>query len=192
MSCSPLTILNPARFPEHGAVGVHVRMAHKIRVPLYRRSVNCSTPRVRPIRYTVSTALHENTSFDGFVLRPVRRASRCSTPGVLHGFLSDTAVFNHRSIAPTSRRSSRGAAREQHDGERRDGAGLRGDHDLASPPEGSSTARRHRHHLCDRLPARSRAAYRLAARDIAHEQYGWEQLWRSCARSSEPNSGLVN
>ena len=54
-------------------------MAHKIRVPLYRRLRDLLDATGKTYSVYVSTALHENTSFDGsFVVRS-RSCSRSST-----------------------------------------------------------------------------------------------------------------
>ena len=71
-------------------------MAHKIRVPLYRRLRDLLEGTGRSYSVYVSTALHENTSFDdAFVIRFKELLSIFNGQIYFMGYLSDTAVFNH-------------------------------------------------------------------------------------------------
>ena len=71
-------------------------MAHKIRVPLYRRLRDLLEATGQSYSVYVSTALHENTSFDGsFVVRFEELQSIFNGQVYFMGYLSDTAVFNH-------------------------------------------------------------------------------------------------
>ena len=71
-------------------------MAHKIRVPLYRRLRDLLDATGKSYSVYVSTALHENTSFDGsFVVRFEELQSIFNGQVYFMGYLSDTAVFNH-------------------------------------------------------------------------------------------------
>jgi hypothetical protein len=92
----PGTILNPQRF-QHTDLSVFTfGMAHKIRVPLYRRLRDLLEATGRSYSVYVSTALHENTSFDGsFVVRFEELQSIFNGQVYFMGYLSDTAVFNH-------------------------------------------------------------------------------------------------
>src|SRR5262245_839586 len=66
----PGTILNPQRFQRTELSVFTFGMAHKIRVPLYRKLHELLEATGRSYAVYVSTALHENTSFDGsFVVR---------------------------------------------------------------------------------------------------------------------------
>ena len=71
-------------------------MAHKIRVPLYRRLRDLLEATGKTYSVYVSTALHENTSFDdSFVVRFEELQSIFNGRIYFMGYLSDTAVFNH-------------------------------------------------------------------------------------------------
>ena len=71
-------------------------MAHKIRVPLYRRLQQLLEATGKTYSVYVSTALHENTSFDGsFVVTFEELQSIFNGQVYFMGYLSDTAVFNH-------------------------------------------------------------------------------------------------
>ena len=71
-------------------------MAHKIRVPLYRRLRDLLEATGKTYSVFVSTALHENTSFDdSFVVRFEELQSIFNGRVYFMGYLSDTAVFNH-------------------------------------------------------------------------------------------------
>ena len=71
-------------------------MAHKIRVPLYRRLRDLLDATGKTYSVFVSTALHENTSFDdSFVVRFEELQGIFNGQVYFMGYLSDTAVFNH-------------------------------------------------------------------------------------------------
>jgi hypothetical protein len=92
----PGTILNPQRFQPTELSVFTFGMAHKIRVPLYRRLRDLLEATGRSYSVYVSTALHENTSFDGsFVVRFEELQSIFNGQVYFMGYLSDTAVFNH-------------------------------------------------------------------------------------------------
>jgi hypothetical protein len=92
----PGTILNPQRFQRTDLSVFTFGMAHKIRVPLYRRLRELLDATGRSYSVYVSTALHENTSFDGsFVVRFEELQSIFGGQVYFLGYLSDTAVFNH-------------------------------------------------------------------------------------------------
>src|SRR5688572_22523405 len=92
----PGTILNPQRFQSTELSVFTFGMAHKIRVPLYRRLCDLLEATGRTYSVFVSTALHENTSFDdSFVVRFEELQSIFNGQVYFMGYLSDTAVFNH-------------------------------------------------------------------------------------------------
>src|SRR5215208_4784472 len=92
----PGTILNPQRFQRTELSVFTFGMAHKIRVPLYRRLHDLLEVTGQSYSVYVSTALHENTSFDGsFVVRFEELQSIFNGQVYFMGYLSDTAVFNH-------------------------------------------------------------------------------------------------
>ena len=71
-------------------------MAHKIRVPLYRRLHGLLEATGKSYSVYVSTALHENTSFDeSFIVRFEELQTIFGEQVYFMGYLSDTAVFNH-------------------------------------------------------------------------------------------------
>jgi hypothetical protein len=92
----PGTLLNPQRFEQTEISIFTFGMAHKIRVPLYRRLRDLLEATGKDYSIYVSTALHENTSFDGsFVVRFEELQSIFNGRVYFMGYLSDTAVFNH-------------------------------------------------------------------------------------------------
>jgi hypothetical protein len=92
----PGTILSPQRFERTELSVFTFGMAHKIRVPLYRRLRDLLEATGRSYSMYVSTALHENTSFDGsFVVRFEELQSIFNGQVYFMGYLSDTAVYNH-------------------------------------------------------------------------------------------------
>lgn len=91
----PGTILSPQRFQRSELSVFTFGMAHKIRVPLYRRLQELLAATGRSYSVFVSTALHENTSFDGsFVVRFEELQSIFGGNVYFMGYLSDTAVYN--------------------------------------------------------------------------------------------------
>lgn len=92
----PGTILNPQRFHQTELSVFTFGMAHKIRVPFYRRLRDLLDATGRTYSVFVSTALHENTSFDdSFVVRFEELQSIFDGQVYFMGYLSDTAVYNH-------------------------------------------------------------------------------------------------
>ncbi len=92
----PGTILNAKRFEETELAIFTFGMAHKIRVPLYRKLRELLDGTGRSYSVYVSTALHENTSFDGsFVVTFEELQSIFDERIYFMGYLSDTAVYNH-------------------------------------------------------------------------------------------------
>ena len=130
-------------------------MAHKIRVPLCRRLRDLLEATGKSYSVCMSTALHENTSFDGsFVVRFEELQALFNGQVYFMGYLSDTAVFNHLVDCTFLAFFEEGPSREQHDGERRDGMWLRGDHQprraFAGRPR--SPDQRHRHQQVREAP----------------------------------------
>jgi len=177
----PGTILNPARFQNTELSVFTFGMAHKIRVPLYRRLRDLLEATGKTYSVYVSTALHENTSFDGsFVVTFEELQAIFNGQVYFMGYLSDTAVFNHlldcTYLAAFFEKGLRAnnttvnAAMEQ-------GCAV-----ITNLDEHSPRGLVHMKNVidinrCDRLPdAEQTARIGLAARDIAHAQYGWEQL----------------
>jgi hypothetical protein len=177
----PGTILNPQRFQATELSVFTFGMAHKIRVPLYRRLRELLDATGKTYSVYVSTALHENTSFDGsFVVRFEELQSVFNGQVYFMGYLSDTAVFNHlldcNYLAAFFEKGLRAnnttvnAAMEQ-------GCAVITNLDEYSPQGLVHGKNVIDIGLCDRLPDVEQAQrIGLAARDIAHAQYGWDQL----------------
>lgn len=177
----PGTILNPQRFQRTELSVFTFGMAHKIRVPLYRRLHDLLEASGQSYSVYVSTALHENTSFDGsFVVRFEELQSIFNGQVYFMGYLSDTAVFNHLMdctfLAAFFEKGLRAnnttvnAAMEV-------GCAV-----ITNLDEHSPVGLAHMHNvidinLCERLPdAEQTQRLGRAAREIAHAQYGWDQL----------------
>jgi hypothetical protein len=177
----PGTILNPQRFQRTELSVFTFGMAHKIRVPLYRRLHSLLEATGKSYSIYVSTALHENTSFDGsFVVRFEELQSIFNGQVYFMGYLSDTAVFNHlldcTYLAAFFEKGLRAnnttvnAAMEV-------GCAV-----ITNLDEHSPLGLAHMQNvidisLCERLPdAEQTQRIGRAARDIAHGQYGWDQL----------------
>jgi hypothetical protein len=177
----PGTILNPQRFEESELKVFTFGMAHKIRVPLYERLRDLLDATGRSYAVYVSTALHENTNFDGsFVVRFEELQALFSDRIYFMGYLSDTAVFNQllecTYLAAFFEKGLRAnnttvnAAMEcgcavitNLDGHSPDG--------LAHMENIIDITR------CDRLPdADETVRIGQAARALAHARYGWDQL----------------
>jgi len=177
----PGTILNPQRFQRTELSVFTFGMAHKIRVPLYRRLHDLLEATGQSYSVYVSTALHENTSFDGsFVVRFEELQSIFNGQVYFMGYLSDTAVFNHLMdctfLAAFFEKGLRAnnttvnAAMEV-------GCAV-----ITNLDEHSPVGLTHMHNvidinLCERLPdAEQTQRIGRAAREIAHGQYGWDRL----------------
>lgn len=92
----PGTILNAHEFQPSTISVFTFGMAHKIRVPLYRRLHELLEATGESYSVYVSTALHENTSFDGsFVVTFEELQEIFGRHVYFLGYLSDTAVYNH-------------------------------------------------------------------------------------------------
>jgi len=181
-SFCPGTLLNPQRFNDAAEVKVFTfGMAHKIRVPLYRRLRDLLEATGKSYSIFVSTALHENTSFDdSFVVRFEELQSIFNGQVYFMGYLSDTAVFNQlvdcTFLAAFFEKGLRAnnttvnAAMEL-------GCAVITNLDAHSPREVAHLRNVIDINRCDRLPdAADAERIGRAARDVARAQYGWDQL----------------
>jgi len=177
----PGTLLNPQRFQRTELSVFTFGMAHKIRVPLYRRLRDLLEGTGKSYSVYVSTALHENTSFDGsFVVRFEELQAIFNGQIYFMGYLSDTAVYNHLIDCTflaaffekglRANNTSVNAAMEC-------GCAV-----ITNLDEHSPQGLVHMKNVididaCDRLPGDEQAAaIGKAAREIAHADYGWDQL----------------
>jgi hypothetical protein len=177
----PGTILNPARFQDTDLKVFTFGMAHKIRVPLYRRLRDLLEATGKSYSVYVSTALHENTSFDGaFVVRFEELQAIFNGQVYFMGYLSDTAVFNHLMdctfLAAFFEKGLR-ANNTTVNAAMECGCSVITNLDEFSPRGLVHMKNVIDINLCDRLPdPAENERIGLAARDIAHSRYGWEQL----------------
>lgn len=177
----PGTILNPARFQRTEISVFTFGMAHKIRVPLYRRLRDLLDATGKTYSVYVSTALHENTSFDGsFVVRFEELQSIFNGQVYFMGYLSDTAVFNHLMdctfLAAFFEKGLR-ANNTTVNAAMESGCAVITNLDEHSPAGLSHLKNVIDINLCDRLPDEEQTQrIGRAAREIAHTEYGWEQL----------------
>ena len=180
-SFCPGTLLNPQRFDDTQLKVFTFGMAHKIRVPLYRRLRDLLDATGKSYSVFVSTALHENTSFDdSFVVRFEELLSIFNGQIYFMGYLSDTAVFNHlvdcNFLAAFFEKGLRAnnttvnAAMEV-------GCAVITNLDEYSPDGLVHMKNVIDINRCERLPDPAEAeTIGRAARDIAHADYGWDQL----------------
>jgi hypothetical protein len=177
----PGTLLNPQRFQRTELSVFTFGMAHKIRVPLYRRLRDLLEATGKTYSIYVSTALHENTSFDGsFVVRFEELQSIFNGQVYFMGYLSDTAVFNHLAdctyLAAFFEKGLR-ANNTTVNAAMESGCAVITNLDEHSPQGLVHMKNVIDIHHCDRLPtAEHAAAIGGAARDIAHARYGWDAL----------------
>jgi hypothetical protein len=177
----PGTILNPQRFQRTELCVFTFGMAHKIRVPLYRRLRDLLETTGRSYSVYVSTALHENTSFDGsFVVRFEELQVIFNGQVYFMGYLSDTAVYNQLMDCTylaaffdkglRANNTTVNAAMES-------GCAV-----ITNLDEHSPAGLVHMKNVidinrCDRLPdAGQTQRIGLAAREIAQTRYGWDRL----------------
>jgi hypothetical protein len=169
----PGTLLNPQRFQRTELSVFTFGMAHKIRVPLYRRLHDLLEATGQSYSVYVSTALHENTSFDGSFVVRFEELQAIFSNIYFMGYLSDTAVFNHLVDCTflaaffekglRANNTSVNAAMEC-------GCAVITNLDVHMKNVIDINA-------CDRLPGDEQtAAIGRAAREIAHADYGWDQL----------------
>jgi hypothetical protein len=177
----PGTILNPQRIQRTELSVFTFGMAHKIRVPLYRRLRDLLDATGQSYAVYVSTALHENTSFDGsFVVRFEELQSIFNGQVFFMGYLSDTAVFNHLMdctfLAAFFEKGLR-ANNTTVNAAMESGCAV-----ITNLDEHSPEGLVHMSNVidiarCERLPDMEQTQrIGLAARDIAHSRYGWDQL----------------
>ncbi len=177
----PGTILSPQRFQKTELSVFTFGMAHKIRVPLYRELRDRLDATGKTYSVYVSTALHENTSFDGsFVVRFEELQSIFDRHVYFLGYLSDTAVYNHLMdctfIAAFFEKGLR-ANNTTVNAAMESGCAVITNLDRHSPEGFVHMTNVIDINLCDRLPGADEARrIGVAARDIAHSRYGWEQL----------------
>ena len=177
----PGTILNPARFQDSEVKVFTFGMAHKIRVSLYKRLRDLLEATGKSYSVYVSTALHENTSFDGsFVVRFEELQAIFNGQVYFMGYLSDTAVFNHLMdctfLAAFFEKGLR-ANNTTVNAAMECGCSVITNLDAHSPKGLVHMKNVIDINVCDRLPnADQNARIGLAAREVAHAQYGWEQL----------------
>jgi len=190
----PGTLLNPQRFQRTELSIFTFGMAHKIRVPLYRRLYELLEATGKSYSVFVSTALHENTSFDeAFVVRFEELQALFGAHVYFMGYLSDTAVFNQL-VESTflaaffdkglrANNTTVNAAMEC-------GCAVITNLDDLSPRGLVHMKNVIDINRCDRLPDLAQAeTIGRAAREIAHADYGWDQLvaqLRPVAETSGP------
>jgi len=177
----PGTLLNPQRFQDTDLKVFTFGMAHKIRVPLYRRLRDLLDATGQSYSVYVSTALHENTSFDGsFVVRFEELQSIFGGRVYFMGYLSDTAVFNHLVdcdfLAAFFEKGLR-ANNTTVNAAMECGCAVITNIDEHSPVGLTHMKNVIDINLCDRLPDLE-DAQRIggAAREIARAHYGWDRL----------------
>ena len=177
----PGTLLNPQRFQSTELSVFTFGMAHKIRVPLYNRLRDLLDATGKSYSVYVSTALHENTSFDGsFVVRFEELQAIFNGQVYFMGYLSDTAVFNHlvdcTFLAAFFEKGLR-ANNTTVNAAMECGCAVITNLDEHSPKGLVHMKNVIDINCCERLPGLDEAQQLgLAARAIAHADYGWEQL----------------
>jgi hypothetical protein len=177
----PGTILTPQRVQPTELQVFTFGMAHKVRVPYYRKLRDLLDATGQSYKMFVSTALHEGTSFDeSFIVRFEELQELFNGRVYFMGYLSDTAVFNHLMDATflaaffekglRANNTTVNAAMEC-------GCAVVTNLDEYSPNGYEHAKTILDIHRLDRLPDLAALA-RLgqAARDVAHSRYGWEQL----------------
>ena len=177
----PGTILSPQRFQRTELSVFTFGMAHKIRVPLYRRLRDLLEATGQSYSVYVSTALHENTSFDGsFVVRFEELQSIFDRHVYFMGYLSDTAVYNHLMdctfVAAFFEKGLR-ANNTTVNAAMESGCAVITNLDDDSPAGLVHMTNVIDIAICDRLPDMEQTQrIGRAAREIAHSRYGWDQL----------------
>jgi hypothetical protein len=177
----PGTLLNPQRFQQTELSVFTFGMAHKIRVPLYRRLRDLLDATGKSYSIFVSTALHENTSFDGsFIVRFEELQALFGSHVYFMGYLSDTAVFNHlvecNFLAAFFEKGLR-ANNTTVNAAMENGCAVITNLDEHSPQGLVHMKNVIDINVCDRLPDSDQAAkIGRSARDVAHTRYGWESL----------------
>jgi hypothetical protein len=150
-------------------------------VPLYRRLRDLLDATGKSYSIFVSTALHENTSFDSsFIVRFEELQSLFGGHVYFMGYLSDTAVFNHlvdcHFLAAFFEKGLR-ANNTTVNAAMESGCAVITNLDDHSPQGLVHMKNVIDINACDRLPDVDAAAQiGLAAREIAHARYGWDAL----------------
>src|SRR5687767_4690502 len=177
----PGTLLNPQRFQRTELSVFTFGMAHKIRVPLYRRLRDLLEATGHTYSVYVSTALHENTSFDdSFVVRFRELQEIFNGQVYFMGYLSDTAVFNHlldcTFLAAFFEKGLR-ANNTTVNAAMECGCAVITNLDEHSPKGFAHLKNVIDINQCARLPDAEQAEkIGRSAREVAHAEYGWEQL----------------
>ena len=177
----PGTILNPQRFQRSEVSVFTFGMAHKIRVPLYRRLRDLLAATGQTYSVYVSTALHENTSFDdSFVVRFKELEALFDGQVYFMGYLSDTAVYNQLMdctfLAAFFEKGLR-ANNTTVNAAMECGCAVITNLDEHSPAGIAHMKNIIDINRCDRLPGLEEAQrIGRSARDIAQMKYGWDQL----------------
>jgi hypothetical protein len=177
----PGTLLNPQRFQQTELAVFTFGMAHKIRVPLYRKLRDLLEATGKSYSVYVSTALHENTSFDGsFIVRFEELQGLFGPHVYFMGYLSDTAVFNHlrecNFLAAFFEKGLR-ANNTTVNAAMENGCAVITNLDGHSPQGLAHMKNVIDINRCDRLPDTDEAlTIGRAAHDIAHSRYGWDSL----------------
>lgn len=177
----PGTILTPQRVQPTELQVFTFGMAHKIRVPYYRKLRGLLEATTRSYKIFVSTALHEGTSFDeAFIIRFEELQEIFDGRVYFMGYLSDTAVYNHLLDATflaaffdkglRANNTTVNAAMEC-------GCAVLTNLDECSPIGYEHMKTVIDINLCDRLPdLDTLSTIGRAARDVAHTRYGWDRL----------------
>ena len=177
----PGTILLPQRVEPTEISVFTFGMAHKIRVPYYRKLRDLLSASGRSYKVFVSTAIHENTNFDDtFIVRFEELQAVFNNQIYFMGYLSDTAVFNHLMDATflaafferglRANNTTVNAAMEC-------GCAVVTNLDEYSPSGYEHAKTVLDINRLDALPALDvLAGIGRAAREVAHGRYGWDRL----------------
>ncbi|MGE3274281.1 MAG: hypothetical protein AB7O67_04160 [Vicinamibacterales bacterium] len=177
----PGTILTPHRVHQTELQVFTFGMAHKIRVPYYRKLRDLLDQTGQSFKVFVSTALHEGTSFDeSFIVRFEELSELFDGRVYFMGYLSDTAVYNHLLDATflaaffekglRANNTTVNAAMEC-------GCAVVTNLDEYSPAGYEHMRTVLDINRLDRLPdADTLGRLGQAAREVAHSRYGWDQL----------------
>ncbi len=177
----PGTILAPQQFEKTDLSIFTFGMAHKIRVPMYRKLQSLLEKTGKSYAVFVSTALHENTTLDdSFIVRFEELQEIFNGQVYFMGYLSDTAVFNHLLGATLLAAFFENGVRANNttvNAAMECGCAVVTNLDQHSPAG-------YEHMKCvfdiDRLETfpdlETIARVGSAAREVAHTRYGWDQL----------------
>ena len=177
----PGTLLTPHRVQPTDLQVFTFGMAHKIRVPYYRKLRDLLQRTGQSYKIFVSTALHEGTSFDeAFIVRFEELQELFDGRVYFMGYLSDTAVYNHLLDATflaaffekglRANNTTVNAAMEC-------GCAVLTNLDEYSPIGYEHMKTVLDINRVDELPSLDTlSALGQAAREVAHSRYGWDQL----------------